>query len=91
MVSYLTPIEQLFELNRELIPLLDKFEHEYPKEWQCPSNPKLRILNPISCLKSRLSNISAKIKDIQTEKELWQLVLWLDLNDEGKVMQKLNK
>jgi len=42
---------------------------EYPKKWQCPSNPKLRILNPVSCLKSRLSNISAKIKDIQTEKE----------------------
>jgi len=42
---------------------------EYPKEWQCPSHPKLRILNPISCLKSRLSNISAKIKEIQTEKE----------------------
>jgi len=42
---------------------------EYPKEWQCPSHPKLRILNPISCLKSRLDNISAKIKEIQTEKE----------------------
>jgi hypothetical protein len=27
MVKYLNPIDQLFELNRELIPLLDKFEH----------------------------------------------------------------
>jgi hypothetical protein len=42
---------------------------EYPKKWECPPNPKLRILNPISCLKSRLCNISAEIKDIQTEKE----------------------
>jgi hypothetical protein len=42
---------------------------EFPIDWQCPSHPKLRILNPISCLKSRLSNISVKIKDIQIEKE----------------------
>jgi len=40
---------------------------EYPPEWQCEPSPKLRILNPISCLRSRLSNIAAGIKNVRIE------------------------